>query len=136
MDRLPVFTEKRRQNHAYLRAVACSLDLGEHFILPVQGSLTRPSWFGFALVSRGDTNRNDLCRWLDTQGIGNRPVFGGNLLRQPAYRHIRKRVIGDLHNSNIVHERAFWIGCWPGLEDEQLEYAIEKIAEYTRRKNV
>ena len=133
MDRLSEFIAKRQHNHAYLRILACS-GLEEHFILPIQETHVSPSWFGFTLISRGDFKRNDICQWLDSQGIGNRPVFGGNLLRQPAYRNIEARIIGGLENSNIIHERAFWIGCWPGLEDDQLEYAIEKIAEYVRKK--
>ena len=132
MDRLGDFVEKRRYNHEYLYQLARSLGLGEYFILPVKYSGINPSWFGFALICKDGINRNDLCQWLDTQGVGNRPVFGGNLLRQPAYQDIPYRQIGDLMNSNIVHERAFWIGCWPGLDNVQLEYAMSKIAEYAR----
>jgi len=132
MDRLPEFVEKRRHNHEYLRALAFERGLSEYFILPYQEPHINPSWFGFTLICRGDVARNDLCRYLDGVGVGNRPVFGGNLLRQPAYADIPHRVIGDLANSNIVHERAFWIGCWPGLVDAQLEYAIEMIPKYVR----
>jgi len=134
MDRVDEFVAKRKHNHSYLKELAWSLELDEYFYLPAQETEAMPSWFGFALICRDGIARNDICRWLDTQGIGNRPVFGGNLLRQPAYQSIRHRVIGNLPNSNVVHERAFWIGCWPGLNDDQLEYAIDKIAEYTRRK--
>jgi CDP-6-deoxy-D-xylo-4-hexulose-3-dehydrase len=135
MDRLPGFIEARQRNHALLRSIAWSLDLQDHFMLPYNENHCTPAWFGFAMVCWEGIDRNDLCRWLDMQGIGNRPVFGGNLLRQPAYKDIAHRVIGDLPNSNTVHERAFWIGCWPGLDEYQLEYAIEKIAEYVRRKH-
>jgi len=135
MDRLEEFALQRRKNHTYMRYYSRTKGLEDYFILPVEQRPTLPSWFGFALICREHVNRNDLCRWLDSQGVGNRPVFGGNLLRQPAYKGIAHRVIGDLHNTDIVHERAFWIGCWPGLEDDQLEYAISKIAEYTRRKH-
>jgi CDP-6-deoxy-D-xylo-4-hexulose-3-dehydrase len=112
--------------------LAKSLGLEEHFILPAQEQHLEPSWFGFALICKDGLKRNDLCQWLDTQGVGNRPVFGGNLLRQPAYQDIPYRQVGNLMNSNIVHERAFWIGCWPGLDNVQLEYAMSKIAEYAR----
>jgi CDP-6-deoxy-D-xylo-4-hexulose-3-dehydrase len=136
MDRLPDFVARRRYNHDYLMQLAKSLGLDEHFILPVQEGHLEPSWFGFALICKDGIERNAICQWLDSVGVGNRPVFGGNLLRQPAYKDITRRVIGDLTNSNIVHERAFWIGCWPGLDNVQLEYAMSKIAEYARRKNV
>jgi CDP-6-deoxy-D-xylo-4-hexulose-3-dehydrase len=132
MDRLPDFVARRRYNHDYLMQLAKSLGLDEHFILPVQEGHLEPSWFGFALICKDGIERNAICQWLDSVGVGNRPVFGGNLLRQPAYKDITRRVIGDLTNSNIVHERAFWIGCWPGLDNVQLEYAMSKIAEYAR----
>ncbi len=135
MDRLPEFVEKRRHNHDTLLALAWEHGLSGHFLLPHQEPHVSPSWFGFALICQSEINRNELCQWLDSQGVGNRPVFGGNLLRQPAYRDIPRRVIGDLPNSNIVHERAFWIGCWPGLENDALSYSIEKIAEYVRGGN-
>ena len=133
MDRLLGFVEKRRHNHALLRAMAWSRELNEYFMLPYACNHCQPSWFGFAMICNPGIDRNALCQWLDGQGVGNRPLFGGNLLRQPAYKSIEARIIGDLHNSNMVHERAFWIGCWPGLEDDQLEYAIQKISEYVRR---
>ena len=132
MDRLPEFVLKRRHNHEYLLALANARGLVEYFRLPVQAAHVEPSWFGFAFICRDGVDRNELCRYLDSVGVGNRPVFGGNLLRQPAYHDIPRRVIGDLPNSNVVHERAFWIGCWPGLEDDQLEYAIEMIAKYVK----
>jgi CDP-6-deoxy-D-xylo-4-hexulose-3-dehydrase len=136
MDRLEKFTEKRIVNWWKLYHLARKRNLREHFtFVECQAPPASPSWFGFSLICRDGIDRNDLCRWLDTQGVGNRPVFGGNLLRQPAYQHINRRWIGFLPNSDIVHERAFWIGCWQGLNDAQLEYAIDKIAEYTRRKH-
>ncbi len=132
MDRLWDFVTRRRYNHYYLRYLAWDLGLNEYFHLPYAENHVKPSWFGFAMITRGDISRNDLCQYLDSAGVGNRPVFGGNLLRQPAYKDIPRRVVGDLPNSNAVHEHAFWIGCWPGLEDAQLEYAMDMIAQYVR----
>lgn len=133
MDRLPGFVIQRQLNHDFLRDLAWDCGLHGYFRLPFTENHIEPSWFGFALICRDGINRNELCRWLDSVGVGNRPLFGGNLLRQPAYTLIPHRVIGDLPNSNIVHEQAFWIGCWPGLKEIQLEYAIDKIVEYVRR---
>jgi CDP-6-deoxy-D-xylo-4-hexulose-3-dehydrase len=135
MDRLPEFVEKRRHNHAYLLQLAQAQGLQDYFDLPFPEPFYNPSWFGFSLISRGEVNRNDICRYLDSVGVGNRPVFGGNLLRQPAYAHIPHRTIGNLYNSNVVHNNAFWIGCWPGLDDRQLEYAIEMIVKYIGREH-
>lgn len=135
MDRLDDFVEARQYNHAYLLRMAWDLGLNEYFQLPYKENHCSPSWFGFALICRDGVNRNDLCQWLDSVGVGNRPVFGGNLLRQPAYEYARYRQAVDLQNSHIVHERAFWIGCWPGLKDRQLEYAMDMLAQYVRRKH-
>jgi CDP-6-deoxy-D-xylo-4-hexulose-3-dehydrase len=135
MDRLHGFVVQRQLNHDHLRELAWSAGLDEYFELPYAENHIEPSWFGFAMICRDGVDRNELCRWLDSVGVGNRPLFGGNLLRQPAYKDIAHRVIGDLPNSDVVHERAFWIGCWPGLDDHQLEYAIDKIIEYVRRIN-
>ena len=134
MDRLPEFVTRRQHNSDYLFFLADGYNLDKYFILPTEETHVNPSWFGFVFICHDGIDRNALCQWLDSQGVGNRPVFGGNLLRQPAYQNIEARIIGGLKNSNIVHKRAFWIGCWPGLEDDQLEYAIEKIAEYVRKK--
>jgi CDP-6-deoxy-D-xylo-4-hexulose-3-dehydrase len=132
MDKLVEFIAKRNYNHLDLMHRSLCYGLDDYFMLPYREQHCEPSWFGFALISRGDIKRNDICQWLDGVGVGNRPVFGGNLLRQPAYKDIPCRVIGDLPNSNIVHERAFWIGCWPGLDFAQLEYAMDMIAQYVR----
>ncbi|MXC93649.1 DegT/DnrJ/EryC1/StrS family aminotransferase, partial [Escherichia coli] len=72
MDRLQDFVEQRQLNHAYLKQLAHSLGLDEHFILPARELDINPSWFGFALISRGNIKRNDICQWLDRQGVGNR----------------------------------------------------------------
>ena len=134
MERLPEFVKQRQENHDFLLYYAEDLGLNEYFILPyAEPHVVSVSWFGFAMICEYYVNRNDLCHYLDGAGVGNRPVFGGNLLRQPAYKDIKYRVIGDLPNSNIVHERAFWIGCWPGLETSQLEYAMEMITQYVRK---
>ena len=134
MDRLDEFVLRRQENHAYLLEMAHELGLGEYFQLPYKENHCSPSWFGFAMMCRGDF-RNDLCRWLDSVGVGNRPVFGGNLLRQPAYKGITYRRAERLLNSHLVHDYAFWIGCWPGLNNDQLEYAIEMIVQYVRRQD-
>jgi CDP-6-deoxy-D-xylo-4-hexulose-3-dehydrase len=134
MERLDGFVADRRANHEALQRLALDLGLDDYFMLPYAENHCAPSWFGFALICRGNF-RNELCRWLDSVGVGNRPVFGGNLLRQPGYQNIAHWVVNDLPNSNIVHERAFWIGCWPGLNDDQLEYAMDMICQYVRRQH-
>lgn len=130
MKRLPGFIEARLHNHAYLHSLAHEYKLDEYFMLPKIPLDRNPSWFGYALICKEGIDRNKLCQFLDKRKIGVRPMFGGNLLRQPAYADIQSRTAANLINSNIVHDSAFWIGCWPGLTNNQLEYAMDMIYEY------
>jgi CDP-6-deoxy-D-xylo-4-hexulose-3-dehydrase len=95
--------------------------------LPHASRNSQPSWFGFAF---GTEKRNELARYLDTHHIGNRPLFAGNILRQPAYKNVDCRVVGDLHNSDYAYSKVVWIGCWPGLTFEMLDYTIDTIRKF------
>lgn len=123
LAKLDYFVQKRNENWDYL----CDYLVD----LPFQSSLwypeSKPSWFGFAM---GVENRNDFARYLDANKIGNRPLFSGNILRHPAYKNIECRVVGDLDNSNYVYEHVLWIGVWPGITKEMLDYIILKIRGY------
>ena len=123
LDRLQGFCERRRSNHAYLRAGLDGLPL--EFVEATPGS--NPSWFGFAFLTSG---RNKLARYLDGKGIGNRPIMGGNLLRQPAYKNVEHRVIGNLDGANKIHEQGLWIGCFPGITQDMMDYVIETMKGY------
>lgn len=122
LDKLPRFIQARKDNWKYLHDGL--KDLESHFILPEPTRNSDPAWFGFALSTRNG-NRRQVIDTLDKHGIGTRLLFGGNLLRQPAYADIQRRVIGDLPNTNYVAENTFWVGCWPGLTKEMLDYVIE-----------
>jgi CDP-6-deoxy-D-xylo-4-hexulose-3-dehydrase len=123
LDRLPGFVAKRRENWAYLRERLEGLPI--EFVEATPGS--NPSWFGFAFLT---DRRNELARYLDANGVGNRPIMGGNLLRQPAYRNIEHHVIGNLDGANVVHERGLWVGCFPGIDFPMLDYVIEKMRRF------
>lgn len=97
------------------------------YVLPVQQPNSDPSWFGFAMMTR---RRNELARYLDARKIGNRPLFGGNLLRQPAYARSVYRVVGDLPVANLVMDNVLWVGCWHGLTDEMIDYVIEVMRDF------
>lgn len=88
-----------------------------------------PSWFGFAITVKKDSpiSRNDLVKLLNDKKIGTRLLFGGNLLRQPAFMGTPRRVLSDLKNSDIVMNDTFWIGVWPGITEEMLNYVIEVV---------
>ena len=123
LDKLSLFIQKRKENWKYLRSGLDGLPI--EIIEPAPNS--DPSWFGFAFLC---PTRNNLARFLDGQGIGNRPIMAGNILRQPAYRNLEHHVIGNLDGANRIHECGLWVGCFPGLSTEQLDYTIDKFHEY------
>ena len=125
LDRLDMFVEKRRRNWKYLYENLKNLE--EYLLLPRPTENSDPSWFGFALTVKEDSpiTRNDLVKKLNEKKIGTRLLFGGNLLRQPAFIGTPRRVVGSLKNSDIVMNNTFWIGVWPGLNEKILDYMIE-----------
>lgn len=120
LDRLQDFIARRRSNWEYLRAGLAELPIEIVEAAPD----SNPSWFGFAFLTH---ERNRLARYLDSKEIGNRPIMAGNILRQPAYKNIEHRVIGNLDGANKIHEQGLWIGCFPGLNTGHLDYVIEKM---------
>ena len=129
LDRLDSFVEKRRQNWNYLYKNLKNLE--EFLILPKPTEHSDPSWFGFALTVKDNSpiSRNDLVIKLNESKIGTRLLFGGNLLRQPAFIGTPRRVIGNLKNSDIVMNQTFWVGVWPGLTEQMLDYVVETFYE-------
>jgi CDP-6-deoxy-D-xylo-4-hexulose-3-dehydrase len=127
LDRLESFVELRRRNWAYLSAALKNLE--DFLILPSATENSNPSWFGFALTVREDSplTRNQIVQKLNEKNIGTRLLFGGNLLRQPAFINTPRRVIGNLENTNRVMNDTFWIGVWPGLSLEMLDYSIKSL---------
>jgi CDP-6-deoxy-D-xylo-4-hexulose-3-dehydrase len=127
LDRLDSFIELRRRNWAYLFDGLKGLE--EFFILPKATENGDPSWFGFALTVKLNSpkTRNQIVQELNERKIGTRLLFGGNLLRQPAFVGTPRRVIGDLMNTDKVMNDTFWIGVWPGLSLDMLDYMIEVI---------
>ena len=127
LDRLEDFIELRRRNWSYLKAGLKGLE--EFLALPEAAENSDPSWFGFALTvkSGGPRTRNQIVQELNEAKIATRLLFGGNLLRQPAFIGTPRRVVGDLTNTDIVMNDTFWIGVWPGLTIRMLDYVIENL---------
>ena len=100
--------------------------------LPETTPKSEPSWFGFLITIRpgAPVNRYDLVQHIESRRIGTRQLFAGNLLKQPAYQNIPHRVVGDLTNSDIITTNTFWIGVYPGLTDEMIDYMISTIDEF------
>jgi CDP-6-deoxy-D-xylo-4-hexulose-3-dehydrase len=130
MARLDEFVAARRANFAHLteRMRACE----EFLILPEATPDSVPSWFGFLLTLRetAPCSRVDLLRYLDQHKIGTRLLFAGNVTRQPYMKGRQYRVVGDLATANAITERSFWIGVYPGLSVEMLDYAADRIGEF------
>ncbi len=131
LKKLPAFIEARKQNFAYLKAGLKDKNIEEHFVLPEATANSDPSWFGFPLLLRETApfSRNTLIEFLNGRKIGTRQLFGGNLVRQPAYADLNYRVVGDLPASDRVMNGAFWIGVYPGLTPAMLDYVLETINE-------
>jgi CDP-6-deoxy-D-xylo-4-hexulose-3-dehydrase len=126
IDRLDEFVSKRRKNWKILYDLLKDVDW---LILPKATENSEPSWFGFAITVKensGITAREVTVK-LNAKGIGTRQLFGGNLVRQPAYRNTNFRVVGSLNNTDVVMNSTFWVGVWPGLSEEMLEYVAETI---------
>ena len=105
-------------------------------MMPQATEKSDPSWFGFALTVRAESpvSRNELVAQLNSRKIGTRLLFGGNLLRQPAFIDTPRRIVGSLENTDVVMNDTFWIGVWPGLTIEMLDYMIESIHQILRVK--
>lgn len=127
LDRLDGFIAARQRNFDLLTQLLKPLE--EVFILPEATPNSEPSWFGYPITLRDGApfTRDDLIRHLDANRIGTRLLFGGNLIRQPYMRGRNYRVGGSLENADLVTERTFWIGLYPGLNELHLEYVAETI---------
>ncbi len=134
LRKLPHFIEQRRRNFAQLHAALT--DVAEFFILPEATPGSQPSWFGFPLAVRPSApfRRDELVRHLEERNIGTRLLFGGNLIRQPAYRDVAYRTIGPLPQSDFVMNQVFWLGVYPGLTPEMLTYVSETVVAFCRHR--
>jgi len=132
LDKLPGFIASRNANFAHLLDRLRPLE--EHLILPESLPDSHPSWFGFPLTLRegAPVTRNQLIQHLEDQQIGTRLLFGGNLLRQPAFQVIPHRIVGGLVQADLVMDRTFWLGVWPGLDHPRLEFMVSAIADLLR----
>jgi CDP-6-deoxy-D-xylo-4-hexulose-3-dehydrase len=134
LEKLPEFGEIRRRNWNQLRR---ALDGLPGLLLPEATPGSDPSWFGFVLTVLPDApfTRQELVAFLEERKIGTRRLFGGNLTRHPAYIGRDYRISGELTNTDIITEHTFWVGVYPGLSIEMIDYVAESITEFVRSRS-
>lgn len=134
LRKLDGFVAKRRENFADLTRAFVESKLDEYFILPEPTPNSEPSWFGYLLTIRDGVplSRRALVAMLEQKKIGSRLLFGGNLIRQPAFQGVDFRVSGTLANTDKIMNDSFWIGVWPGIGQEHRAYMVETLQSCVR----
>jgi len=128
LERLPGFIKKRNENFAYLKSKLSSLT--EFIGLPEKTANSTPSWFGFPITLKENINRVKFTQYLDSHKIGTRLLFAGNITLQPYFKNIKYRVSGNLINTDIIMNQSLWLGIYPGLGQDHMDFIVEKIEEY------
>jgi CDP-6-deoxy-D-xylo-4-hexulose-3-dehydrase len=133
LTKLPDFIARRKQNFRYLEGALAGLE--DYLILPKATPHSDPSWFGYPIGVRADApfRREDLVRTLESNKIATRLLFGGNLVRQPAYQDCQYRIATDLSNSDFVMNNVFWVGVYPGLTAPMLDFVAATIRGFAAR---
>ncbi|EOS48753.1 CDP-6-deoxy-D-xylo-4-hexulose-3-dehydrase [Lachnospiraceae bacterium A2] len=133
LGRLPEFTKRRRENFARLKEKLAGME--SCFILPEPCPDSNPSWFGFLITCRDGVDKNKLVGYLEGHGIQTRMLFSGNLVKQPCFDGMRSkqegyRVAGSLKVTDLIMEKSFWVGLYPGMKPEMIDYMAEKLCGY------
>ncbi|MCS6136728.1 lipopolysaccharide biosynthesis protein RfbH [Shewanella baltica] len=130
MDSVEKFVEQRKANYQYLKDGLASCE--EFIILPEATEKSDPSWFGFPITIKPESgiDRVELLKFMDQYKIGTRLLFAGNLTRQPYFKDVEYRVVGELTNTDIIMNHTFWIGVYPGLSKAHLDFIIQKFEEF------
>jgi CDP-6-deoxy-D-xylo-4-hexulose-3-dehydrase len=132
LEKLDIYISARKRNFAVLKSGL--MNLQDVFLLPEATPESEPSWFGFPLAVKPESGltRDKVTHYLESRKIRTRLLFGGNLVRQPAYKDVEYRVVGDLKNTNYVMNNVFWIGVYPGLNDSMLQHMLSSLSEVAR----
>jgi len=130
LQKLPGFIEKRKNNFNKLKKGLSKFN--ESLILPEATQYSDPSWFGFPITVRIDApfTRNNLTQYLENNGVMTRLLFAGNIIKQPAYMDVEFRTIGSLKNTDLVMNNTFFIGVYPGIDDEKIEYILNTFENF------
>jgi len=135
LKKVPSFVERRRHNFDRLKAALS--DAQDKLILPEACPNSRPSWFGFPITCKESVDREKVVRYIESKGVQTRMLFAGNLTKHPCFDEMRKskegyknyRVVGDLKVTDEIMSKTFWVGVYPGLTDEMIDYMGKTIKE-------
>jgi CDP-6-deoxy-D-xylo-4-hexulose-3-dehydrase len=132
LPKLEGFVARRRAN--FDRLLDALRPYEDRLVLPRATQHSKPSWFGFPLTVRDDAGftREEIVGFLERHRIETRPLFAGNLLRHPAFQGIPHRTIGDLANSDVVMNRTFFVGIYPGVDEARLDYLVSIFKRFLR----
>ena len=135
LKKFPSFVERRRHNFDYLKNGL--KDIEDKIILPEPCVNSNPSWFGFLMTCRDGVDRKKVVPYIESKGVQTRMLFAGNLIKHPCFNEMREtgegyRVVGSLENTDRIMNDTFWIGVYPGMTDEKLDYMIKVIHEAVR----
>lgn len=130
--KFPSFVEKRRYNFDRLREALA--DVSDKLILPEPCENSKPSWFGFLITCKEGVDRNAVVQYVENKGVQTRMLFAGNLIKHPCFDEMRAtgegyRVVGELTNTDRIMNDTFWIGVYPGMTDEMIDYMAKVIKE-------
>jgi CDP-6-deoxy-D-xylo-4-hexulose-3-dehydrase len=130
LKKLPSFMEDRVKNFKFLFENLKKYE--KYFIFPIVIKNSEPSWFGFPILiqEKAPFTRTDIVNYLEKNKIATRMLFGGNLLKQPAYQDIKYRIFGSLKNTDVVMNNLFWIGVYPGITEKKIEYIIKLFNKF------
>ena len=132
LEKFPSFVERRRHNFDRLRAALA--DIEDKVILPVPCENSRPSWFGFLITVKEGIDRKAVVEYIENHGVQTRNLFAGNLIKHPCFDEMRAtgegyRVVGSLDNTDRIMRDTFWVGVYPGMTDEMIDYMAKTIKE-------
>lgn len=132
LEKFPSFVERRRHNFDRLKAALKGTE--DKLILPEACENSKPSWFGFLITCKEGVDRNGVVQYVESKGIQTRMLFAGNLVKHPCFDEMRKtgqgyRIVGELENTERIMSDTFWVGVYPGMTDDMIDYMASMIKE-------
>lgn len=136
LEKFPQFVDRRRKN--FEKMYQGLQDIQDKLILPVAQTDSNPSWFGFMMTCKEGTEREKVVPYIEEHGVQTRMLFAGNLTKHPCFDEMRRnntgyRIVGDLKNTDQIMDNTFWVGVYPGMTDEMIDYMIKVIKESVQK---